>query len=106
MRITRKKIAGLLCTGALASALVLIGSAPAQAETLVGNDVHLAEYCTWKHGAASFAYNIDNSWSGWRCSLMSVSYSVDMNEACRHAYGNGVYARNYPVTWNGWHCYR
>ena len=105
MRITRSRIAGLLCTGALTAVLVATGGSSAQAATLVGNDVHVAEYFTWKHGAASFAYNINNAWDGWRCSEMSVSYSVNMNDACSHWYGGGVYALDPSVTWNGWHCY-
>ncbi|MEN0083191.1 MAG: hypothetical protein AAGC66_00350 [Leifsonia sp.] len=106
MRSRRSKIAALFFTAGLTAALVVTGATAAQAATLVGNDVHVAEYCTWKHGADSFAFNINNSWNGWRCSEMSVVYSVDMNQACSHYYGSGVYALDPTSTWNGWHCYR
>ncbi|MBO9556829.1 hypothetical protein [Cellulomonas sp.] len=101
-----QRVFRILTTVALAAGLAAAGSAPAQAATMVGTDVHVAEYCTWKYGAASFAFNIGNTWDGWRCSLMSATYSVDMNRACSLAYGAGAYAQNPSMTWNGWRCYR
>src|SRR4051812_36035655 len=73
----RKKLA-MFSTAAIAAALVMMGSTPASAATLVANDVKVAQYCTWKYGAASFAFNIDGTWLGWRCNRMSVIYGTNL----------------------------
>lgn len=103
---TLKNKLAIVSVSAIAAALVLMGGASANAATLVASDVRVAEYCTWKYGAASFAFNIDGTWLGWRCNKMSAVYGLNLNESCAHFYGSGVYALNPTRTWNGWRCYR
>jgi hypothetical protein len=108
MRTSRSRIAAAFGTAVVTAGLVLGMSTAAHAARLVGTDVHVSDYCTAKYGAASFAFNINGTWSGWRCNKMSVIYQLDMSAVCRNFYGRtypGVYALNPTKTWNGWHCY-